>query len=241
MTPIAEVAARILARPATVLIIDTCIFLDLFRTDHGRRADVEELKAAARVSQLLTASESALHLVVPELVPREFGDNADSDVGQPFRTWLDKHNENQLWLTTAGKVVGIEFPSQIPVVPRDVQRHFRDFAERLLASATVLARDEGCVRRAVERVIVKRRPSHKNHIKDSMNLEQSLEFGRQLASRGPFPHPLCFISSNRSDFAEPSSTQVHPDLKAEFDAAGLIYLPSLRAANRYLPKDESTT
>jgi len=241
MTPIADAVERVRAAPAPVLIVDTRNFLDLFRTDHGRRTDVEELKAAATVSQLLTVSESALHLIVPELIPREFGDNADSDVGQPFRTWLDKHNENHLWLMTAGKVVGIEFPPHNPLVPLDVQIHFRGFAEQLLATAIILARDADCVLRAVERVIVKKRPSHKNHLKDSMNLEQALEFGRRLHLQGPFPYPLCFISSNRNDFAEPSGTQIHPELKAEFDAAGLVYLPHLRDSRKYLPKIEPPT
>src|SRR5271157_1808821 len=84
--------------------------------------------------------------------------------------------------------------------------------------------------RAVARLIAKRRPSHKKEIKDSMNMEQSLELCSQLRNSG-FTHPAVFISSNTNDYAAAAtSSQLHNDLQAEFAAVSLEYFPSLRAA-----------
>ena len=56
-----------------------------------------------------------------------------------------------------------------------------------------------------------------------MNLEQTLELSGQLQNAGFAPAKV-FVSSNTSDFAaSPTSSGLHPDLQAEFTAAGLEY------------------
>ncbi len=242
MTPIAEVADRMRANPAPVLIVDSCNFLDLIRVARPtkdapeRRVDIEELKAAVALHKLLTSAEPLLHHLVPELVPREFADNAAEKVERPFRDWLVAHEKGRQWLADATAAVGVPLPPS-PVVPPDASRQFRDLAARLLATATVLERDLPCLLRAVERLISKRRPSHKKEMKDSMNLEQALELCRRLADGVPFPHPICFVSANTKDFADsPEGSRLHPDLEAEFDAVNLLYFTSLRSARGHLLK-----
>lgn len=81
------------------------------------------------------------------------------------------------------------------------------------------------------RLIAKRPPSQdKQQMKDSMNLEQALELSRRLEAAS-FPYARVFISSNTKDFADSSAnSEVHVDLRDEFDAAGLEYHTSLRSA-----------
>lgn len=241
MTPITEVADQIRARPAPVLIVDTCNFLDLFRVARPtkdtpeRRVDLAEVRAAVALRKLLDAPEPGLHHIVPELVPGEFRDNATEKVEYPFQLWLDAHNDNQRWLAGAAEAIGHPPPTPVAVLPHDLCGHLRQVAERLLATATILARDGACLDRAVSRLVGKRRPSHRKEMKDSMNLEQALELARLLASGGAFEKPVWFVSSNTNDFAQPSKSKlpgqpdVHPDLKADFDSAGLTYLTSLSA------------
>jgi len=247
MTPIADVASRIRANPAPVLIVDTCNFLDLFRVARPtkdtaeRRVELDELLAAVELLTLLGSPEPALYHVVPELVPGEFLDNAGVRVQEPFERWVEAHDKTQPWLAEAGKLIGVALPNRAEIRSADLPSRLRSLAEELLATATVLARDRTCLDRAVARLIEKRRPSHKKEIKDSMNLEQALELCRQLSANEPFPHPMAFVSSNTSDFALPKNNReedihrdVHSDLNAEFHAVSLLYFTSLRAAREHL-------
>jgi len=238
MTPLAEVAARILARPAPVIVSDTCSLLDLFRVARPtkeaeeRRIEVEELKAASKLLAALTLPEPPFHHVVPELVPGEFRDNAEIRVTDPFRRWVDAHDAAGGWIPKAVAAAGLDIvgPIVVPIGPQNLPAQFRDFAMRLLGTATILARDLPSLLRAVERVIGKRRPSHKKEMKDSMNLEQMLALARLLSESVPFPHPIVFVSSNTKDFAAANGIDIHPDLKADFDTAGLLYRTSFRSA-----------
>ena len=80
MTTITAAVAQIIAKPAPVIILDTCNFLDLFRRDTTRqqpRVPAEEIRIASELLQLVTARPDAVHLVVPELVPGEFAGHAN--------------------------------------------------------------------------------------------------------------------------------------------------------------------
>ena len=177
----------------------------------------------------MTARPDAVHLVVPELVPGEFADHADRIEGT-FDEWLGFHDENQDWLAEAALWVGTALPTPLAVRPLGLHAEFRRLANELLAQALVLDRDQTSLNRAVARLIAKRRPSHKKEIKDSMNMEQSLELCSQLRNAG-FASHIAFISSNTNDYAAAStSSQIHNDLQAEFAAVSLEYFPSLRAA-----------
>ncbi len=232
MTTMTAAVAQILAQPAPVIILDTCNFLDLFRRDTTRqqpRIPAEEIRIASELLQLVTARPDAVHLVVPELVPGEFADHANR-IEREFDGWLEFHDENQDWLAEAALRVGTVLPTPLAVHPFGLHAEFRRLADELLAQAVVLDRDQSSLNRAVARLIAKRRPSHKKEIKDSMNMEQSLELCSQLRIAG-FTNCAVFISSNTNDYAAAStSSQLHNDLQAEFAAVSLEYFPSLRAA-----------
>ena len=232
MTPIPAAAASLLAHPAPVFIIDTCNFLDLFRRDTARpqpRVTAEEIRTASRLLDEVTTRPDAVHLVVPELVPLEFADHADR-IEAEFEAWLQAHDANQGWLAEAARWVGTALPNPLEVYPFRLQARFRRLASDLLARSIVLDRDQVSLDRAVARLIYKRRPSHKKEIKDSMNLEQSLELCSQLRAAG-FTHRVAFVSSNTNDYANPATpSRLHTELLPEFAAISLEYFPSLRAA-----------
>jgi len=232
MTNIPAAVARILAHPAPVILPDTCNFLDLFRRDPARqqpRVPAEEIGIAAELLQLAIAPPDTVHLVVPELVPGEFTDHADR-IEREFEGWLEFHDGNQEWLAEAALRVGAALPVPSAVHPFGLHAAFRKLADDLLGRAVVLDRDQASLDRAVARLIAKRRPSHKKEIKDSMNLEQCLEFCARLRN-GRFTRPAVFISSNTNDYAAAStSPHLHDDLRAEFATVSLEYFPSLRAA-----------
>lgn len=109
-----------------------------------------------------------------------------------------------------------------------------DLAQRVVDRASVLEQDRSCVDRALERLMAKKRPSHKGQIKDSIHLEHYLELARQLRSSG-FAEPCLFVSANKSDFwAENGPPHVHPDLEGDLRDAGLVFVPRLEFAIRQL-------
>ncbi len=230
MTPIGVAAAQILARPAPVIVFDTCSLIDLFRSNRTRsRPVLDELQAAAELFQLVATNPSSVHLVVPELVPGEFSDSAANVMGT-FAEWFRSHDDDQDWLSGAASQFGVARPLPVSIVPSGIATACRQLADDLLAAATVLARDQACLDRAVVRVVQKRQPSRDGRIKDAMNLEQSLDLSRRLG-HAAYPYDRVFISSNTSDFAAAAtSTNPHPDIADELAAAGLGYFTSIRAA-----------
>jgi hypothetical protein len=233
---IADAVAHILAQAAPVILIDTCSFVDLFRRDERRaqpRVVAQEIRAAADLLDLVTNFPDEAHLIVPELIPREYADHASREEGQ-FWNWTSFHDENQIWLFDASACVALALPAPQPVHPHDLAARLRALADNLLGKAKVLERDQACLDRAVTRLINKTRPSHKKEMKDSMNLEQCLELSRRLQSHG-FTKSRVWVSSNTNDFAQEStSSQLHSDLQGDFTATGLKYFTSLRAAFGHL-------
>jgi hypothetical protein len=232
MSSISDVVVQIVARPAPIIIVDTCNFLDLFRCDSNRqqpRVPAQEIRIASELLELVTGSPDALYLLVPELVPGEFGDHATRIEGE-FDRWLKFHDDNQDWLATASPWVGTTLPTSAAVGPFRLHVNFRRLANELLARSLVLDRDPTCLNRAVARLVAKRRPSHSKEIKDSMNMEQALELCSRLRVEG-FALPAVFISSNTRDYGEgTTSSQLHIDLRGEFAAVSLEYFPTFRAA-----------
>jgi len=220
-------------QPVPVIFIDTCSFLDLFRADERQpRADYREIRDAAALLLLASKTPEAVHLIVPELVPREFADHADA-IQTQFGKWTVIQDENQQWLFEVSAHVAVPAPKNQPIHPLDLAARLRTLADNLLSQAIVLEREQICLDRAVHRLIHKQRPSQSKEMKDSMNLEQCLELSRLLESIA-FPKSRVWVSSNIRDFAAPNSTQLHPDLAGDFANAGLKYFASLRAALGHL-------
>ncbi len=229
MIPIATAAATFLNCPAPVILFDTCSLLDLFRPAGQKpRVPAGEIRSAAEILRLVIGQPDAAHLVVPELVPGEYADHADR-IEKEFKGWFRIHDENQEWLAEAALWIGHQLPAPQAIQQFCIQAGCRRLADDLLSRSIVLERDPPCLERAIARLIAKRRPSHEKEIKDSMNLEQSLELSRRLSNLG-YAQSRVFVSSNTNDFAAANSTAVHPDLKPELLAVGLEYFTSLRAA-----------
>lgn len=232
---IADAVANILAQPAPVILVDTCSFIDLFRRDPTRfqpRVPAHEIRAAADLMELMNASPEAAHLLLPELIPREYSDHADREEAT-FNNWMQFHDQNQGWLAKASLCVALALPLPLLIHPFGLAARFRNLADDLLGKFKVLDRDQGCLDRAVVRVINKSRPSHKKEVKDSMNLEQCLELSRRLQN-AEFTRSRIWVSSNINDFAGQSGTQIHPDLEVDITTAGLKYFTSLQAALAHL-------
>lgn len=232
---IADACALVQSKaPAPVILVDTCNFLDIFRSDPAKpRVPHQEIRAAADLLNLLTARPDAVHLLVPELIPREYTDHANP-IQTKFGEWTELHDAKQDWLVESCLSVALALPVPARVHPHGIAARLRSLADALLAKASVLQRDQACLDRAIQRLINKDRPSHKKEMKDSLNLEQCLELSRRLHLAG-FAKSRVWVSSNTNDFAQTAtSAHLHADLQGDFTAVGLKYFTSLRAALGHL-------
>lgn len=230
MTPIQDALALILKHPAPVIILDTCNLLDLFRRDlkdNVPKSGPEELQAALALLRFVAVSPRYAYVVTPELVAGEFADHADR-IENDFDAWFRPHDESREWFSRVSSLLGVTLPPPVSLQTQQFAAGCRKIADNLLTASIRLSRDQTCLDRALVRLVGKARSSHKKEIKDSMNLEQSLELSRRLRA-APLGFDCVFVSSNTSDFANPKSTRLHDDLVKDFRDAGLSYFPSLRA------------
>jgi hypothetical protein len=132
-------------------------------------------------------------------------------------------------------LVGTTLPASTPLAASSLVADAAGLSTSLLSAAVRLDRDNAIIWRALNRVMIKQRPSHDGHIKDSINFEHYLEFARQLRGGG-FPEQVLFVSKNRKDFWDGDKLQIHPDLTSEISDTGvqLRFYGSLAVALRSL-------
>jgi hypothetical protein len=213
MAALNAVSAQLAALPRPVLCLDTCDLLDIIQC--LAEGAVARLEAVVRLLRELSSNPTRVQLVVSFLVPVEWGQNLPAVVEEGAR-YLRKVDEQVREVHAAWGHLGSPLPHPPPAYSGpQVTDRLQRLAELLLNHAVVLDRDDGSVERATNRVIHKRRPSHKGAVKDSIHLEHYLELTRQLRQVG-FTEPCVFVSANKADFWEDRArANLHPELVAD--------------------------
>ncbi len=231
MNTIAQLVAGISAAPAPVVFLDTCAILDVARAP--ARAQPDAVTAAEILISLVAQTPPKVHLLVADIVATEWKDNIISA--------RDELTKALFVFEYVAKVIGttgiVTYPTAPPALtglPADLEARSR----ALLTACRAINRDVGAANAALDRVVAKRRPSHKKEVKDSYILEHCLVVARELGGT-TFQKRMLFVSSNTKDFADPGSTAVHTDLASDFATAGLgfagtiaIAVEQLRAASQ---------
>ncbi len=227
MPTLAVLAADLLARPRPVLCLDTCELLMAVQCLPQRRA--VHIEALKRIDAHLTASPDRLQVVITDLVPHEWGQNIAA-VQQKTAQFLVLTDQDSAVVHDAwfhlGKPLG-SAPSNH--AGTTLVNDLTALAQAVMAQACVLDRDPGCVQRALDRVLDKRRPSHAGHVKDSIHLEHYLELSRSLHVGG-FTERRVFVSGNRSDFWDGPLPRIHPSIAPDLAAVALEFFGDLRSA-----------
>jgi hypothetical protein len=229
-TSIAQVVTAFAANPLPVLILDTCVLLDVVRAP-ARVGGVNTVLAARELLANAQPPGNRIYLAVTEVVATEWRSNLtetrrDAEAGASnFLTVNDLVPQlNYLPLfTPAGIPPGLAFAAGLA-------GQLEQLSSDLLGSAACLARDADCLSRALDRVLNQTRPAHKKGkgVKDAIILEHALELSRRLGS--VFAASRYFVSSNTNDFADSPLSRLHPNLRSDFATASLEYAPSLSDA-----------
>lgn len=218
MSTIAQLVADISTAPAPVIFLDTCAILDIARAP---RTQSDSVSAAETLVRLTSQSPPTTHLLIADIVTTEWNDNISSARADTIRA---VSTYEQVALVSASTGIA-PHPMSLSGLPSDLEGRSRT----LLQVCRAIDRDASAANEAFNRVVAKRRPSHKGAVKDAYILEHCLALARGLGG-ARFARWLLFVSSNTSDFAAPGSPAVHSDLATDFVASGLRYATTIASA-----------
>ncbi|HET6881723.1 MAG TPA: hypothetical protein VFI31_16285, partial [Pirellulales bacterium] len=166
-----------------------------------------------------------VQLYVQDIVPIEWNDNLlaarrDGEIGVRAFT--------ATWQIAAD--LGQPAPPLPIVPPGNLIDELEQLSHDLLLACDTLDKDYDGMSWAIEQVAAKRKPSSaKGMIKDCHIVGHALRLSSMLGAAA-YPNSRVFVSSNRSDFADPNAAVFHPQIAADAIAAGLRYAASLEAA-----------
>lgn len=219
----------ILARPALVLLGDTCGLLDPARSplrpkSGGLLPVLELLKAAER-------QPPDLWIVIPAKVTEEWQTHFDATVNE-LQRHIKQLREDLVAIKRASEAVGLLPPAELVSDADRLPAILAQLSQRLFDAAYVLVPDEECRQRAGVRVSLCEPPARQGKSpNDSIIFEHCLALSKTLQGDG-FALPCVFASSNTNDYY--AGRVLHPALADEFAANGLAFAPNLAAARRLL-------
>lgn len=229
VTTIEQAVKSLKADQAPVICLDTCDFLDVVRgVAEGNLFHANSFRV---MRDTLGVDSGRFRLLITYLVQHEWDQNKDRGREAVERHLKETANSNRR-VAEARKIGGLpaSFADDSLFDPT-LARRLIELAEDVMNRAIVLERDDSCVARALDRVMSRRRPSHKNEIKDSIHWEHYLELSRRLSQAGHAQLRI-FVSANKSDFWFGNQPSLHPDLDQEASEAGLKFFGRLDEALR---------
>jgi len=228
MTLIADIIHDITANPAPVLLLDSCILLDVVRAP--LRGKPDEVRFAQLFLTSVQKNPKAIHLLVASPTRTEWTDHI-----------AETENECTIAVNGCNAVasicghMGLPPVAFLPAGVLTLSTLLRNLSADLLAAAVSMDHDAAALGRAVDRIIASTRPAKPGGkgAKDSVILEHAVEATTQLRIAG-FTGICLFVSSNTKDFADAGSTNLHAQLIPAFNAVNLEYAVSLTHAEGIL-------
>lgn len=216
----AEQSIRSLGLP--VMMLDTCVLLDIIRAPI--RNDAASLKAALKLLTRMLAAPASVQLVVTYMVMKEWADNSllvrDEVLGK-----VRQLNEQIDVAHEVCAVAGISTGLKSIYDGNAIASQLQQVSTKLLNSAIIVEKDANCSANAYERVVNNVPPARKGgQLKDCDIVEHYLTLSEKLTSSHFVPKRL-FVSSNTKDYCQDG--RLHSTLQAEFSRVGLAFATNL--------------
>jgi len=206
--------AKIVGLCAPVLMLDTCVVLDIVRDITRKTVHVHNIKAAI---EILKAAESGSNLVLlmAEQTSVELNDNLQN-VEKESQVALEK------FLEQAERIdeIAIEFGAQGAMVTAHLDDHVtraRAVLDRWVHASIQVKPGPDAGSKAMMRVVNAIAPSRrgKESAKDCLVVETYLETAAQLRAAN-FNGKIVFGSSNTDDYFDPNTKKLYAKLQQEF-------------------------
>ncbi|MGC4068908.1 MAG: hypothetical protein QM784_30545 [Polyangiaceae bacterium] len=220
----------------SVLFPDTCALLDIVRLPIRKSARVVrgELVAIHAIINAVQSQNSAISILLPEQVKREWDENiagVEAEVERKVTQWASQADQFASALCHFGRAA---IPAKMDVACRHVIADLRKLTTEIFARSIVINDDDACMVNAMQRVLCGRAPAQKGaQGKDCVIIEHvlaAMQIIRVGSARG-----CVFLSSNTEDYrqAQPS-TLLRPPLDNEFAATDLTFCTDWNWAKRAL-------
>jgi hypothetical protein len=228
LTLIGRIVTAVTGVPAPVLVLDSCILLDIVRAPLRNKAD--EVRVARQFLASVRKTPKTIHILVASPTPTEWNDH----IGEAVTDCTTAVNGCNAVASICGHMAlpGVAF---LPAAVLNLPTLLRQLAADLLAAAVTIDHNAAAMRRAVDRMIASTHPVKPGGkgAKDSVILEHAVEMTSKLRTAG-FHGDCIFVSSNTRDFASPGSTSLHAQLASAFNPVTLQYAVSLQHAESIL-------
>ncbi|EKO3846487.1 DUF4935 domain-containing protein [Vibrio harveyi] len=202
MYSLQQLCGEITQNPKPVLMLDTCVLLDIVRVCSREGANVNAISA---VNDLLNCN--SIWIVISEIVKSEWSENIETVYPEAERHLkkLDKGIiQFQSVLSQFSSLGSFSYTQK----PSDygVHTQLKNLSEQVHQRALVIELDDRCAGKAMSRVVRNIAPSAqgKDESKDCTIYEHYLELCTQLRAAS-FGEEILFASSNKADFGEPNN------------------------------------
>jgi hypothetical protein len=228
---LAKLAQDILLDQRPVLLLDTCAILDIIRVPI-RRAKSDLLGASQKLLARAGSSPRRLWILVNEQVVQEWDDNAANVTGEVEAVIARTEDAARGLVASAQGLAPNQRVSSFSLGGLKLDQLLLARSESLLKIASIIADDDTCHQRAVDRMRQRVAPSSqgKQEYKDCHIIEHFLELARGLR-RGGFAESIIFASSNTSDYG---SVPGKPPLDGEFNSVSLQFVTDIAWAESLL-------
>ncbi len=224
MPTIADASASILRNPAPVLMIDTCILVDIIRAPQRAAKLRGCIKGAVELRRMALASPPECYLVIGSFVGIEWTKHADRtriDLEEHLRALDEGFNHYREACGHLQIDSGIKTTLNYVALPQALYELSLD----LRNSAIDLDAQDEIRLKAFARAADNIPPSRKGgEIKDSTILEECLEICRNLRAAG-FGDRLVYCTSNTADYCDVN--KIHAQIEAEFLPLTIDFVTSL--------------
>jgi hypothetical protein len=227
MPTIDEAAGQFMAAGIPVLLLDTCILLDIVRSTYRCLRNYAE--RALELLRLASTTPPECIVVISSVVAREWVANAQ-DVTAEVTGHFAKMDEQSSHFHDGCEALGIDLAfGRAGYKSAGLAEKLLDLTQRLLSGTLQLDADDGSRARAFERMFNDLPPSRKQgQVKDCVIIEDYLALCRKLQAAG-FTNKRVFCTSNTNDYCE-AGRGLHPNLADEFSACGLTFTTNLPMA-----------
>jgi hypothetical protein len=224
MPTLAETAQQLTADGLPILLIDTCILLDVIRAPLRKIPGC--IQGALDLAEM--QAQSRCRIVASSMIENEWRANQQAVVDE-FNRYLEAHDKDASAFHEACGLVNVSLSFGKPSYQAaGLVATLRDRAANILKNATHLSPSEETKLRAYERSIARVPPARKGAgPADCTVVEEYLELCRLLQASG-FAKKKTFCSSNTRDYQD--GHKLHATLASEFGAVGLVFTNALHWA-----------
>lgn len=216
---------------ARVVVLDACSTLDVIRIPVRSEwsADAESVQQVLAIA----GDASALLLSIPEAIEAEYQKHSQGTVEGVLNELRKHHNTVTIEArfmkdllrrcgVTADELPTIDLPSDWA---ETLAAQFANLGADVRTKLTLVPHDEDDVTPAYSRIAKSRAPAVQGAV--GMNDSTLCEVALRIARQRP-PGTTGLLTSNDKDFRQSGS--LHPQLVADYDAGGLVDLPTWRDA-----------